>query len=218
MAVLFVSGVLTGCAEFPQNMNQVADTLQKMGHGSLTPTTPSKFSQSGLADIFKNTNAEDKWPRVALTIEDMPQYADFPWERWGMGGVTGTPSASRTIPPADFCITVSVVVWKNATTSQQISHIPYCGRDIRENEVSDDFSYQTLGWAQVPKNSSKNTGASRTNGPNPPLKSFPPRSIIIDKNNSQAGLMFAHLLMAMGIDLAVDPLHETRLWVVSTVR
>ncbi|WP_439890188.1 hypothetical protein ACS7SF_13105 [Ralstonia sp. 25C] len=148
----------------------------------------------------------------------MPADADLLWITWPMPYRGGTPSASATAAPANYCITVSAVVWKSEKSSQHFDHIPYCGKDAKLGAITDDYSFSLLGWAQFAKNGVKNTGNSRTFGPNPPLKSFPSRSIIIDKTSSRAGFMFANLVMSLGMDLTVDYMHESRLWVVSTVR
>lgn len=145
----------------------------------------------------------------------MPADAQNNWFEWRAAPV---PAASVAVAPANYCITISAVVWKSEKSSQRFDHIPYCGRDAKVRDITDDYTFTLLGWAQMPKNGGKNTGASRTFGPNPPLKSFPSRSIIIDTANSRASFMFAHLLMSMGLDLTVDYLHENRLWVVSTVQ
>lgn len=236
LAILASSLLATACAQLPQEMNKLADSLQKIGKPDPAPasaqrtldsSTPTAFSQSALAGVFKNTSVADKWPRVALTIEKMPPYAEAGWAvssalpDWGMtgsmrGAAGGMPEARRVVPPADYCITVSAVIWSDAKTSRQIPSTPYCGRDFKLNEISNDYAYEILGWAQVPKGDVKNTGTARTKGSSPPLKSFPPRSIIVDNANSAASLMFAHLLIAMGMDLAVEPLREYRLWVVAT--
>ena len=212
--------LLGGCAELPHTMTKVADTLQELGKNaaSAAPGAPvaTPFSASALPLIFKNTADGARWPRVALTIVDMPANSDFTWMGWGMGGYVGVPRASLTVPPANFCIVVSAVVWKSEKVSEQVPPVPFCGRDTRQRAVSDDYYGDLLGWAQVAKNTPGNTGTARTAGPNAPLKSFPPRSIVIGSASSQGGLMFAHLVAAMGLELAADPLHEARLWVVKT--
>jgi hypothetical protein len=210
--------MLGACAELPQQMDQVADNLRKLGQNAASPMAPSGptvFSQSGLANVFKGTGLQTKWPRVALTIENMPVDANETWFDWRPGPL---PAASVAIAPANYCITISAVVWKSEKSSQRFDHVPYCGRDAKAGDIPDDYAFSLLGWAQVPKTGGKNTGASRTFGPTPPLKSFPSRSIVIDASNTRAGFMFAHLVMSMGLDLTVDYLHENRLWVVSTVR
>ncbi|KVH42037.1 hypothetical protein [Burkholderia diffusa] len=210
--------ILTACAELPQQMDQVADNLRKLGQNvsaPIVPSGPTAFSQSGLANVFKGTETASKWPRVALTIDNMPPDAANNWFAWQAAPV---PAASVAVAPANYCITISAVVWRNEKSSQRFDHIPYCGRDAKVRDITDDYTFTLLGWAQMPKNAVKNTGASRSFGPNPPLKSFPSRSIIIDTANSRASFMFAHLLMSMGLDLTVDYLHENRLWVVSTVQ
>lgn len=220
LAALLVAActMLTACAELPQQMDQVADNLRKLGQNvsnPITPSGPTAFSQSGLANVFKGTDSSSKWPRVALIIEDMPSRANENWFDWKPGPL---PAASVAIAPANFCITISAVVWKSEKSSQKIEHIPYCGRDTKVGNITDDYIAPLLGWAQMPKNGTKNTGTARTLGPNPPLKSFPSRSIIIDTASSRAGFMFMNLTMSMGLDLTEDYLHESRLWVVSTVR
>jgi hypothetical protein len=237
-AVLASSLLATACAQLPQEMDKFADNLRKIGKTEPAPpsaqrtldsSAPTAFSQSGLAGVFKNTSVADKWPRVALTIEKMPPDAEAGWlvssslPGWGMTGnlrgtAGGAPEARRTVPPPEYCITVSAVIWSDAKTSRQIPATPYCGKDFKLNEISNDYAYEILGWAQVPKADVKNTGTARTKTSLPPLKSFPPRSIIVDNANSAAALMFAHLLIAMGMDLAVEPLREYRLWVVATVQ
>jgi len=206
--------MLAACAQLPAQMDQVADNLRKLGHPP-DQSGPTPFSQSGLAGLFMGTDSTSQWPRVALTIDDMPADAGESWFDWKPGPL---PAASVAVPRANYCLTISAVVWKNEKSSQKFDHVPYCGRDAKVGAIPDDYAYSLLGWAQVPKSGGKNTGASRTFGPVPPLKSFPSRSIVIDGSNTRAGFMFSHLLMSMGLDLSADHLHENRLWVVSTVR
>lgn len=221
MAVVLASlTVLGGCAELPKQLDQVADNLRELGRNSTAgkPAAPTKFSQSPLANVFSGSEPASQWPRVALTIDEMPGDADFVWLDWPMQNRVGSPMASAIVVPANYCITVSAVIWKNEKTSQKVERVPYCGKDAKVGEITDDYTFSMTGWTMAPKNGFKNTGASRTSGPNPPLKSFPSRSLIIDRNNSRASLIFAHLVMGMGLDLTQDYLNEGRLWVVSTVR
>ena len=162
--------MLTACAGLPQQMDQVADNLRQLGQSvssPLVPSGPSAFSQSGLANVFKGTDPASKWPRVALTIDNMPADAQNNWFEWRAAPV---PAASVAVAPANYCITISAVVWKSEKSSQRFDHIPYCGRDAKVRDITDDYTFMLLGWAQMPKNGGKNTGASRTFGPNPPLK------------------------------------------------
>ncbi|WP_081768895.1 hypothetical protein [Herbaspirillum sp. RV1423] len=202
LITILLSVLLTGCAELPQNMKQMSDTLTNMGRGKFGPT---KFEQSGLANIFKGTQAKDNWPRVALTIDEIPDGAERPSSDWSDKG-----------PPIGYCITVSATVWKSEKVSQKIDRVPFCASDL-DTRIQNNWS-AVLGWARTPKTEIRNTGVSRTSGPNPPARSFPNHSIIIENAGSKANVMLGGLLWNMGIDLAEDPLHEARVWVVSTVR
>lgn len=210
--VVVSAALLSGCADMPNMLNSMADSISKLGTPGVSPD--GKFAQSGLADVFVNNGDGKSWPRVALTIEKMPADAAETWLVWPRGG--GTPQARNVVPARNFCFTMSATVWNSPTRSQQFDHVEFCGSDIQPGGITNDYHFYLLGWASLPKTTLKNTGNSRTNGPNPPAKSFPSRSIIVDSSSTKAGLMFAYLVNSLGLDWTEDYRHEARLWVVRT--
>lgn len=209
--LLIAATLLAGCADQVNSLNSTLTSAvtSLQGHANASPTTDA-FATSGLPGIFRGKPASSGWPRVALTIDSMPADANAPRVAW-------TNSGGGYSPPPNWCMTVSAVVWTSPRQSREIHNVPFCGWDIPQGQPGSTVT-NSLYWSTMPKSSVKNTGAARTTGPNPPLKSFPNHGFFVENAASKAAFMFDHLLMSMGLDLADDPSHEYRLWVVSTVQ
>ncbi|WGS54423.1 hypothetical protein LFL96_25765 [Paraburkholderia sp. D15] len=209
--LLLVTVLLTGCADQVATLNSsMTNAVMSLQSRVTAPPANDAFSSSGLRGVFANHPLESGWPRVALTIDSMPPDANTSRYTWNAidGGYA---------PPQGYCLTVSAVVWSSPTKSREIHGVPFCAQDIAPGQTG-STTPNILYWSTMPKTSVKNTGTRRTTGPTPPLKSFPNHGFFVDNITSKAAFMFDHLVETMGLDLADDPMHEYRLWVVTTVQ
>ncbi|MBN3823669.1 hypothetical protein G3O00_08555 [Burkholderia sp. Ac-20384] len=201
-----VALALAGCANAPDiggAVSQLTDGLK----GGLTSVgavpAPGHFKESGLYHVMQDNG--NGWPRAAITINSLPANAYINSIATNMG--------SRYSYGSNYCMNVSVVLWHDAKHSQSYNGAKFCGNDIPNNTVSADTG-QFLLWAGSLAQGA-NTGARRTNGPNPPKNNFPQGSGYVSSFAGTNGMnLFAQFMFAMGYDIA-DNGDDHRAWVVS---
>ncbi|WP_250511468.1 hypothetical protein [Caballeronia sp. GACF4] len=206
LATTIGSALLFGCANLSSGLTSTINQgLTSMK--SMSSPNAGTFDSSGLRGIFTTQTGSSQWPRVALTIESTPTDASQDIIRWWTG--------REYAVPANYCIQVSAVVWTSSRESRQIKQVPFCGSDIPSGQPGAG-NLKILEWGNATRRDTANTGFNRTIGPLPPVHPMPPHGILLSGNLTRAGFMFDHLVMSMGLDLALDPTHEQRLWLIST--
>lgn len=98
-------------------------------------------------NILANSNSSE-WPRVALTIKNVPKWF-----------------YETTHIESTDCITIKVVIWKNRTDKNTLDNLQFCGDEILPN-----ISYAGLQLWGPTTAIKENTGNRRTDGPIPPLR------------------------------------------------
>lgn len=197
--------MLAGCAgnDMGSAVSQFTNGLKGGVTSALVGPPPGTFKDSGLYHVLQDRG--NGWPRAAVTINSLPGTAYV--------SALGTNMTGRFSYGPDYCMNVSVVLWRDAGHGQHFDGVKFCGNDIPNNIVSADAG-QFLLWsgslAQGP-----NTGTRRTNGPNPPKSNFPQGSGYVGSFVSTNGMnLFAQFMYAMGYDLAENT-DDHRAWVVS---
>ena len=220
-AVLLVSVFAFSIAHAQSDVNQQSNPLIKLLQGvqaglqtaqdgvdkAKTQQNQAFEAQYGKTSFTDLLNGEplSEWPRVALTIHQVP-------------GNFYDSHGGRALPP-DFCVRVSAVVWKNATTSTKIPEENFCvGHSKRPWQHSAwDFAL----WSTLPAPyQHAHTGIKRTNGPTPPNHLFPDGMKYKGRNGiefavTSGGVWAFSLAAQMGFDISIEPGKDRRFWIVS---
>jgi hypothetical protein len=205
-ASLAVAALLAGCAgstDLGGSVSQFADGLKGGLTSAVMGPPPGHFKDSGLYHAMPDGG--NGWPRAAITINSLPGNAYVSSLATNMGG--------RFSYGPNYCMNVSVMLWRDAAHSQRFDGVNFCGNDIPNNIVSADSSQFLLWGGSLAPN--PNTGTRRTNGPNPPKSNFPQGSGYVASFAGSNGMnLFAQFMYAMGYDLAENT-DDHRAWVVS---
>ena len=161
VVALFVG--LAGC--------KTLEALKLDLQGGQSPTAPGgKYAgkmhlrETELAGIFSNLTTEDPWPRVAVSIDELPDW----FYDTGSGGY----SKQGNYGPND-CAVISAVLWTNSKTSKRFDGLLVCGDDMPRNISFKNIGIVWNNFAYADPSDKKHTGGKRTFGPNPPYTLYP---------------------------------------------
>jgi hypothetical protein len=159
-----------------------------------------------------------QYPHIAVTVLKVPSG----WTR----SVVMTPGTVSLIhaQPNEYCFTLQAVVWSDARSSKTVGPFDWCSPNDLEVGLPLLYSDNPPPSMYSPLNS---TGASRTNGPLPPISLFPNDRKTLDMlanesannggvrdlNNdrlSRMAIMFGNLRYSMG---EIFGTNDYRMWV-----
>ena len=193
----------------------------RYGDAPLLSTYYRNIRDTELSRVFANSNSRtDRWPRVALVVEEATEGG--PATIALIGGRENTKTGDDL---RNRCWRLSARLWTGPATSRNIPSFNWCLTEMHYDRSRDGMSSmiyvsatsEGIGlWAINPKPSwvDENTGQQRTMGPNPPYIPFPANQLSSGlqlSDGDDLAVLLGNILREMAFNYGYP---DGRVWVV----
>jgi len=179
----------------------------------------TNINETKLNGLFSKNPYDEKidpefsYPRVALTVHDVPDNHDDIYP-------IGMPGRTKKLTIDEYeeiagCWDLSATVWENSTDSETID-FGWCYPDDQDGTIHGRLVYNWVSFSGLSGPKGGHTGLERTTGPLPPRTKFPDnlahKKFLGDMDQRYNTIMLGSIMDTMGFDYTIT--EDKRFWVV----